>query len=332
MGYTKSWVPPLHIGNNLTQWKLICQDIHNNMEDCGLSVAADTGQLDISSVSVLPSHGTFAGFKMYEMNDLLALPIFIKLEFGVSSMGLNHYGYAAHKSLRIRVTIGTSTDGSGTITSQSIQYQCPQEYSPEDGSNYVTSSSNGISLACYNQDRGFLGFAYQIEGGRNDPLVSGGGNQYGEYSGSSLFIAIQRSKTDAGVPTDDGFSVLYPNLTDLTNYHRQWSDGFLQNSQTKYFDAGTGVVSQPTNQYSRALTHPYSGKTALDSPYVFNDTNGLMEMDCLAIGKIYAASGGQEITAELVPGVSQNMVSIGRETSLSFLPSGQRHCVFMLFE
>lgn len=333
MGYTHSWVPPsVATPNDLTAWKAICQDIHTQLLASGLDAAADTGQLDITAVGSLPATATFAGFKMYQFDDGVALPIFIKLEFGVGVTGLSNVVSAVNKTIRIRVTIGTTTNGSGTVTGSTIQYSCPQSLDQADGTIYTPPSSSGFSFLCYNTDRGFLGLVYQGEGGRNEIIISAGSNQYGTFSGATLVLMIQRSYDAAGVPTDDGFSVMYPDLSVLNNTNNMWTTGNMPVCLGKYYDGAGGTVSQPTSQMSRALSHTYSGKSALDFPVIFNDMNGLAEMNCLAVGKAYSALAGQEISIDVAPSITQNMMCVGRDTGLSFIPQYQRHTLFMLWE
>ena len=333
MGYTHAWVPPaIAASNDLTSWKLICQDIHTQMLASGLSAGTDTGQLDITAVTPLPTSGTFAGYKMYQMDDGVSLPIYIKLEFGVGVSGLSTYGYGSFKTLRIRVTIGSSTDGTGTVTGNVIQYSCPQGVNYADGGTYASPTSYGYSFICYNPDRGFLGIMYQGEGGRNESIQGAGGNNYGLYSGSTLTILIQRTCDEDGVPTNTGYNVIYPNLATNNNTNELWNYGNLPISQGEYYDGTDGTVSQPTAQWSRALTHPYMGKTALDSPVIFNNMNGMSEMNCVLVGKLAATSAGQELEVTIATGITQNMMCIGRETGLSFGPSYQRHAAFILWE
>lgn len=202
MGYTKKWVPPhKSIGANLASWKGIAQDLHDNILLSGVIDNGDTGQLDIASVTTQPSTSTFAGYRVYKIDDGNTLPIIFKLEFGTGYVGLyNDTYYGMANEMRIRVTVGTATNGNGIFVGDTVEFQCPQQFVPpnSNATNY-TSTLNGFSFIANNQDRGFFGYFYQIDG-------RGGPNQaaYGAYNTSTLSFAIQRIPDSSGVPTSIG--------------------------------------------------------------------------------------------------------------------------------
>src|SRR5262245_31346523 len=69
---------------------------------------SETGQIDWTTVAA-PAAGVLAGFEMYQVNDSLAssFKLYMKVEFGSS-------GFAT-RGARLQITIGTSTNGSGTL-------------------------------------------------------------------------------------------------------------------------------------------------------------------------------------------------------------------------
>ena len=336
MGYTHKWVPPYaETPNNLTVWKALCQDIHDQIVASGLDVAADTGQLSISGVGSLPSYGTYAGFKMYKFDDAAqaTMPIFIKVEFGVDSDALHgnigYYSSGSAKTLRIRVTIGTATNGSGTVTGNTIQYSCPHNVTTSsDGTTYNAQASKGFSFICYNTTRGFFGLVYQA-GGRD--ISSSSPGAYGSYSGSSLVILIQRFTDADGTVNDDGFTVVYPYLTQVIS-QGTWLTGNLAQSKAQSLHSD-GTVTNATLQLSRATSHPYQGNISADHPYAYDDLIGVKEVQTLAVARLGAVSAAQEIDLDISTGITQHMISVGRETCMSFYPTkGQEHCMFMLWE
>src|SRR5690606_31074369 len=115
------------------------------------------------------------------------------------------------RTLRIAVTIGSETDGAGDIEN-GTSFQCPQGFT-NTGSNTVQLTQIGWSAICYNEERGFFGIAYGV-GSRNDPFAGGGA---GGYYGASLCFFIQRTQTNLGIPTLDGYMIYYPNLPNLSN-------------------------------------------------------------------------------------------------------------------
>lgn len=126
--------------------------------------------------------------------------------------------------------------------------------------------------------------------------------------------------------------VLYPNLLNADNTANVMLNSNLMQSRAVMF-AGDGTIAQPTTQISRTISHPYQGKVAADHPYAFDDMNNVFEMSGVLITKMNSLARGQEISVEVAPGVSQNMIAVGRETSLSFYTiRGQDHNLLMLWE
>lgn len=80
------------------------------IQGVGFTKTGDTGQIDFATVA-RPSASNFAGYEMYAFSDTLqaTLPVFIKVEYGVT-------GSTATPALR--VSVGTATDGAGTLSGQ----------------------------------------------------------------------------------------------------------------------------------------------------------------------------------------------------------------------
>lgn len=330
MGYAHKWLPPnFRVSNNLTSWRGNALDIHNQMIASGLEATSDTGQLDIGSVAALPAYGSYAGYRIYQFSDGNALPILIKLEFTVGAdtlnTDINYLGGGPSKNLFTRVTIGTATNGAGTFTSNTIQFSCPHGIMNGDNTSYETTSSIGSSFICYNESRGFFGIAYQVGG------VRSGFTSYGTFVGSALTFMIQRLYDSAGVPNSSGFMVLYPPQS-AENSTAGWDNYSRAQSQIKVFRSD-GSISQPTLQQSRVTNHTSPSILGIDHPAAFNDMVSFDEMNCMAVTALNGLSPGQTIGVQYGPGLTQTMVSIGRETCHSFSSLlGQRHCALMLFE
>lgn len=78
----------------------------------GLTQTADTGQINWTSVTVPLIASTIAGYEIYRFNDSLqsTAPVYFRIDYGTSSANSSWLG--------LRVTVGTSTNGAGTITGQ----------------------------------------------------------------------------------------------------------------------------------------------------------------------------------------------------------------------
>lgn len=83
--------------------------ISNALAAIGLVKTSDTGQINWATVTT-PANFTAAGYEIWRFDDSLQAtdPIFFKLEYGVGSSGSIPY---------LKLTVGFSTDGAGTINS-----------------------------------------------------------------------------------------------------------------------------------------------------------------------------------------------------------------------
>ena len=330
MSYTKKWLPAnIMVPDNVSIWKEVAADIHNHMILAGLEATADTGQIDISSVSAMPADSTYAGFKMYKWTDTTLPDIYIKLKFGAFADGTNSsadYNRAGY--LRILVTIGIGTDGAGNFTGSTIEYGCPQTYSggaSRFGSPYASSSS-GFNMICLNKPRGFFGFYYQTHG-----RWGGISGYLNTTRGASLAINIQRCYNTDGTLSNDGLAVLYPNLTVANN--SDYIGGSTQQSQTKYLSYDGSSVTAGLNQISSCITNPSQNSLVLQHPFVYKPDGKIIVMNCVAIGPMNSALPGQEVSLEYKPTVNQNMICVGQETNMSYFPtSGQQSNTFILYE
>lgn len=90
------------------QFRAWAQFIHDSIV-LGLVNTADTGQIDLTTVAAPAASNASMGYKIYRFDDTLqaTAPIFVKVEFGCAfTVTLPS----------IWITIGTGTDGAGTIT------------------------------------------------------------------------------------------------------------------------------------------------------------------------------------------------------------------------
>jgi hypothetical protein len=87
---------------NFKQW---AQIISNAFSSCGWVQGSDSGQVNWGTIVSVPSANTYV-YEIWKPNDGLAL-FYVKVEYGSNSTGTNP---------QFRITIGTGTDGSGTLT------------------------------------------------------------------------------------------------------------------------------------------------------------------------------------------------------------------------
>lgn len=115
----------------------------------GLTQTGDTGQINTSTVT-RPTTNTAAGYIILRFNDTAqsTAPLFMKIEFGTGG---------AVASPDIWITVGTSSNGSGTINGVTMA-----RVSATPNSNTPTSTTTPyVTRACYNTTLGFFGFVWK---------------------------------------------------------------------------------------------------------------------------------------------------------------------------
>ena len=160
---------------------------------CGMTQTADTGQMAVPCVSAIPATNTFTGnYYVFRFNDTLQAtsPVFIRFDFG-SGASITGAGAPA-----LAMTIGSSTNGAGTITGLSpfTSFNCGGNNSVIPG----TGTTNYTSRYCYNSTQGFAGMAFKIG-------ASTSGQSY-----SALFgFLIYRSVDNTGAPTATALNIIF---------------------------------------------------------------------------------------------------------------------------
>jgi hypothetical protein len=151
-------------------------ELHTQLLAAGLVQTADTGQLATPVVAARPANGAFAGYWIFRFDDSLqgTAPIFIRVEPGRGSGG---------NSIAILCTIGTGTNGAGTITGVVMP-------AGRIDTNAAPTSTATPYATYINHDEGFFGLAWKVNG-------SGGAGL------ARLFIC--RTCDDNGDPTADGY-------------------------------------------------------------------------------------------------------------------------------
>lgn len=153
----------------------------------GLTQTADTGQINWTTVT-RPGTNTAAGYEIWRFNDTLqgTAPIFIKLEYGTNSTATGP---------QVWITVGTGSNGSGTITGQS--------------STRTTAFNNGApsstvtpypTYVCYNATEGFLGVMWK--------MGSTGASSWGKG-----FFAVARSVDQDDGDTNGNGCIVYAGTT-----------------------------------------------------------------------------------------------------------------------
>ena len=326
MNKIKTWIPPsLPLRNDLAAWKSICQDVHDNLIDAGCVQTSDTGQMDISAVATLPADGSYAGYRIYEINDALSAthPIYIKLRFGCGTEGLYSWAsaYVRPRTIRIEETFSTATDGAGSLTGNVSSASGYPQTLVAGGNVTSTPTNKGISYYCKNDDTGFLGFFYGI-GSRNKPC-----SQYGSYYGSTLGILIQRDGSNGFALHTNGLTYNAPN-----NF---WANNNLPPALGQYVPFSGSVSTQSTLLALRTNGNASTlvGSDTILQPVFYASAAGLKQWPSLVTYRHSDIAAGTEFTLEAVTGSPKKFIALGNETSLSVDPIvGQSAAFAMLFD
>lgn len=149
---------------------------------CGITQTADTGQINTSTVT-RPAVNTAAGYSILRFNDTLqaTAPVFIKLEYGTGSS-------AADPNMWI--TVGTGSNGSGTITgTTTVRAAVVSASAP------VSSSTSYTSRYVYNATSGYLGLVWKTAGAGTATSSLGG-------------FVVFRSNDTSGATTADSINLI----------------------------------------------------------------------------------------------------------------------------
>jgi hypothetical protein len=143
----------------------------------GLTQAADTGQIDWTTVSISGYPGS-VGYEIWNFNDAAqgTTPIFMKIE----------YGAASSTSPQMWLTVGPSTDGAGNVTGS-----LKSNRTTILGYNSITLGQASPSFICYKAASGFLGVA--LKNGVEPPFGAG--------------FWITRTNDTSGAVTTGGWNV-----------------------------------------------------------------------------------------------------------------------------
>lgn len=173
---TQSWSSPVDT-TTTAGFRAWGSELSAKFAAVGLVQASDTGQINWTTVN-LPGSGAYGGYEIWRFNDSLqaTAPIFIKIEYGAAS--------TINSSPGLRITVGTGSNGAGTLTGIVSSVHASGCASGAGGG----SATSFPSYLCH--AAGFLGLAFKVGWGQNTPA-----------------FAIIRFSDDDGTPNGDGFSL-----------------------------------------------------------------------------------------------------------------------------
>ena len=294
----KTWAPPYRYKTrDFTVFKSYCIDIRNHL-DLAMVRTADTGQVNLEAMTApdWTVASTSMGYLIYRFDDVLQAtkPVFLRIEFFsfIWSQGNNGTGYQGQGCFHTRITVGTGTDGAGTITNPSTIFYYP--FSTYQGTSAEAASRPadrmGVNFLTYNPEQGFLFFVY----GANAWYRAGTNNygfyvnlaqisiqrtldDYGQQDGRGI-VVVGRSEINEGAASDyvppkiqtyiyatntwttaERTNILTQETAEINSYYWQMPDGKFLIYPLKYWDPDYGIKSHPNIMYI---------PTTIDSPGV----------------------------------------------------------------
>ncbi len=212
------------------------------LQACGLVLTTDTGQINWTTVLKATVTNTKQGYEIYKFADSLQAtkPVFIRFDYGSSAV-------TSGNGPCVWITIGTGSNGSGTITGPTVG---PVQLNTSSGApantgmtyQFTHSTANGYLLANF-------GMALTAASG------------LAAFSSPGVLI-LERTKDSTGTPTGDGITITY----DVVNLGQgTWTQaGINFNTSTVITTtSGTPLISPLTGGSSLST----SGVSALYKQY-----------------------------------------------------------------
>ena len=245
-------------------------ELSTKLTTVGLVKTSDTGQINWTTVT-RPGVNTAAGYEIWRFDDTLqaTAPLVLKIEYGTANS-------AATPSMW--VTVGTGSNGSGTIIGQATARQ--QVTAPQ-----AVGASSYPSYLC--ALAGHVGLAWKV------------GAQSGA-AGTGLF-AVTRTHDAAGVATADGYMFYYGNSTS--------SPTLTQCVRT----AATAVAYAASDAYSIVPGMPASASAGTDFMVYahFGVSPGVWINPMLATVNVTTTPPNATFSAAMSGGAAKTMLSVG---------------------
>lgn len=192
---TSNLLPDTSVTANFRAW---AQFIHNALSGAGWVNTADTGQINLTTVTGTSSLNTSQGYEIWTSNDGVSPTIYMKIEYGS--------GAAAGRP-GMWLTFGTSSNGSGTLTGQTSSRQVIASQSTSTTVNQVCVAAGGTGwFSCGMFGAATLTFGFTVERVKTN---TGGESTVGfvyhlfnTASGSALTQFILATGTSPGVITN----------------------------------------------------------------------------------------------------------------------------------
>lgn len=268
---TSTWVGPLSQSSdaNFRAWGL---ELSTKLQAMNLIKTADTGQINWTTV-VRAANNTAAGYEIYQFNDSLqsTAPIFFKLEYGTANISSNP---------QMWITVGTGSNGSGTITgiTTSRDSICIQA---------VPLVGNYTSYLCVAD--GFFGLIWKLN------ALTG--------SIGAGFLVISRTFDSNGAVTDSGFRLVNGSTANTVVCNSQ-SVRTVADSQTAFTTSSSYALVPGT------VVGSLVGSDIQIYPH-FGINPEVWIMPTMAVAILSEVSPGTTVSIAMVGNTPRTLLSVG---------------------
>lgn len=262
---TKIWIPQpigFHASATTASISTWIEDLRQAFLAVGVTQTSDTGQFD-SSTFTYTAPGDLNGtssektYLMFAFNDSLqsTAPIYFRVGI-LAACGNEANGYQLGSSIEV----GSATNGSGTITTNSSGKKI--FFVGYDNYGRANSSENYQSFMNFSSSKGFFGCVYNA-GFRY--LLSTSSNS----NSSPLKFFIERIPDSSGTPTNSGYSLWFTNQSyNAYNYTSTYSDS-TSYTNVSVQQVTTVLFGQTVITSNNSYSIPYFGSTSVVSPDLF---------------------------------------------------------------
>lgn len=196
----RTWTTPaLSAANpNVNDFKRVCKELHDNLVSAGLVVADDTGQLNFEAITAYTSNKDY-GYRIYRLNDGIALPVFLKIRFFASGSST---GSSGEIPWRFNLSIGLGSNGKGALVSPTAEIVAGASeamWGP-----MSTPYTARDSFVCVT--KGFVGVSLKQLSGEASATYGPSADDNDRFSLLSFFVC--RDVNDAGEATANGVSLI----------------------------------------------------------------------------------------------------------------------------
>lgn len=272
-----TWSTPIEHSNDAT-FRSWGSNLAGNIGTAGMVKTADTGQINWVTVT-RPAVNTYGGYEIWRFDDSLQAtsPVFVKIEYGTSNNAANP---------AIRVSIGSGTNGAGTLTGLVTSTRVCHE-----GSGLIAGASSMNFPSYVTHTAGFFGLVFKIGAGSTAAMT--------------LFaFTVQRSVDNTGAPTAAGVQL----ITSSTASETTPADVSFIN-----YAASSVINTINGNDLSFVPARMASSLVGF-APQIFLHWMALPQMTpCVATAAYFKAeaSAGYEFDFEMVGTTPRHYITIG---------------------